>query len=525
MEVKPRVSPGTIALAIDVGTSNTCGYYYDGMGSGPQPLSFFNGSHILPSYVEYKADCINPIVGEVAKKDFCRHNRYVVANSKRLIGRRFRDENTQKFLTHCGVHVEECHGKPLYSIPELGVNVTPVDVVSEIIRAVSHVAEDLSGKRIDDLLITYPAHFDNNQRTATLNAAVKAGFDMKKVKMLNEPTAAAICYGLQNDTDNNCILVYDLGGGTFDVSILRPTKGGFEVETCDGDNALGGADFDQIIADWFENEYQRINHRPLDTLPSENIRSRYRRRLYAIAEEAKEQLLFRDEVDVDLSFMRVQTKDEQKGDVVFTRDTLNRLLEPLIEHTMEIVRRAMERIHVTKNDISHVVLVGGSSRLQLVVRKLEYEFGEEKLKRTVNPDECVAEGGCLALIYKYNIQERIAYSLGQLVKGGRILCVIPRWEALPAKFTATTKTSCNYMVRASTGVFQGKCEVYEQTEDIKDCIELESFTFDGFQCKREGEVEFDTTYYIQENGIVYVTIVEKKTGKVLLNNKMIQWQD
>jgi len=143
----------------------------------------------------------------------------------------------------------------------------------------------------------------------------------------------------------------------------------------------------------------------------------------------------------------------------------------------------------------------------------------------VSPDECVALGGCLALRRHVNVSERIAYSLGQLVNGGRVLWIVPRWQLLPARSTAVTCTTADYMVRANTGVFQGLSEESGRTDATENCIELQSFSFGGFQCKKEGEVEFETTYDIQQNGIVYVTIIEKKTRKVLVKDKMICWED
>ena len=540
MEVKPRVSPGTIALAIDVGTSNTCGYYYDGMGSGPQPLSFFNGSHILPSYVEYKADCINPIVGEVAKKDFCRHNRYVVANSKRLIGRRFRDENTQKFLTPCGVHVEECHGKPLYSIPELGVNVTPVDVVSEIIRAVSHVAEDLSGKRIDDLLITYPAHFDNNQRTATLNAAVKAGFDMKKVKMLNEPTAAAICYDLPSSEKRQHVLVYDLGGGTFDVSLIRIEKRIVTVLNTGGNNMLGGDDFTEVVAGIICQCYQELNGGkellPPNTESYKKLYVKRYRQLLKIAEDTKISLKTQKEVPVDLSMINGGSTN-----VTVTESLMESVLRSRIQETIDLMNQVLKEVDMEKTAIDRVLLVGGSSKLNLVKRMLCTEFGEDKVSDTLDPDQCVSKGAVLYYkkfgtqiqdeslktnqigsgpkIFKGDtLREIVNISLGTRVsKEHRMDIMIPKGTIVPKTFS---KTYCvtDYQTAVHDALFQGEAEF------TKDCEEIAPIIINGITPAPEGQIKLEYTFTVDYGGVVTLLVKELPTRRTLFGPKRIEYE-
>lgn len=522
MEVSPHSGSDSVSLSIDFGTSNTVAYYLKEHSTEPQPLVFGNGSHHLPSFVEYRKDGQPPIVGSVAKYDFGSSNRSVIARVKRVIGHYYNDREIQPFIDCFGAPVVESHGKACFSLSPSGRIITPVDVVSDILQSVIHTAEQVTGSRVGELLVTYPAHFNNNQRTAVLNAVVKAGILVQKVRMLNEPTAAAIAYCIQNQVENNRVLVYDLGGGTFDVSLLRFVDGEFHVETYDGNDALGGADIDQLLAEWLEKQYELASHRSLFSLPSVSAQRRTRRRLLAMAEAVKEELALRETVEADLSFLAPQGGDVS---VRVTRDTLATLVAPVVEETVRIVRRAMARVEVTVAEVGHVVLVGGSCRLLPIRERLAEEFGEGRLQQRVSPDECVALGGCLALRRHVNVSERITYSLGQLVNGGRVLWIVPRWQLLPARSTAVTCTTADYMVRANTGVFQGLSEESGRTDATENCIELQSFSFGGFQCKKEGEVEFETTYDIQQNGIVYVTIIEKKTRKVLVKDKMICWED
>ena len=522
MEAPPHSGSETVSLSIDFGTSNTVSYYLKAHSTEPQPLVFGNGSRQLPSFAEYKKDGQPPVVGSVAKYDFGSTSRSVIARMKRIVGHYFNDKEIQPFIDCFGVPVVECHGKACFSLLPSGRLITPVDVVSDVIQSVIQAVEHITGDRVGDLLVTYPAHFNNNQRTAILNAVVKAGIPVQKVRMLNEPTAAAIAYCMQNHVENNRVLVYDLGGGTFDVSLLRLVDGEFHVETYDGNDALGGADIDQLLAEWLETQYRLLSGRSLISLPSAAAQRRVRRRLLVMAEAVKEELSVRETVDVDLSFLAPQGGDLS---VLVTRETLATLVTPVVEETLRIVRRAMRRVGVSREDIGHVVLVGGSCRLLLVRERLAAEFGEQRLQQRVSPDECVALGGCLALTRHFNVSERIAYSLGQLVDEGRVLWIVPRWQLLPARSTAITCTTADYMVRANTAVYQGVSEESGRTDSTDHCIELQSFSFGGFQCKKEGEVEFETTYDIQQNGIVYVTIIEKKTRKVLVKDKMICWED
>lgn len=388
-------------------------------------------------------------------------------------------------------------------------------------------AKNRSGGEISDLCVTIPANFDENQRSATLRAAIDCGISEEHISILNEPTAAALCYGFENEAREEYILVYDLGGGTFDVSILKVSNGRYSVEMYDGDNNLGGADFDRLILDWISNRYKKINGVNLipDTIP-DNVKIKYRRRLLAVAEEAKIALSTVDATDIAVSnIIRVSGEEaDDESDFRMTLEDMNKLLNSDINRTIDTVKRALSKAHLTKNDIDHVVLVGGSSRLRLVQTKIREFFGEGKITEATNCDECVAKGACLSLVNHYDVGEIIAYSLGQLLIGDKIQCIIPANTKLPAKDSVFNYTTSDNQDSVTTAIYQGKQEKTGDETDARRCVQLMPFTYRGFRRLPAGEVEFKTTFSIEKSGIVYVTVMETATGRTLLSNEKMEWK-
>lgn len=517
-----------LRVGIDLGTTNSCCYYeYRGKA---ECLDYSDGRRILPSYVEYRDDG-SIVVGSVAKRNIKNQNPHVIHNTKRLIGKEFNCPEVQAMIHSCGLPVENICGKPVFNLQD-GKTITPGMVASSIVKYLLDRVEDRCGMKATDVCVTIPAHFDNNQRTATLQAIINAGIPEDSIQITNEPTAAAICYGLDNNADNTRILVYDLGGGTFDVSILSIRDGEFQIDTYEGDPNLGGADFDEVLLKWIEEKYKdRYNDDIIPEKLPEHIKLRHRRRLLEAAEKCKESL----SSSIEENYFEAQftpkykpstADDEDEYRELVTLSDLNTLLEDYINRTLNTVKKAMSNLNLTERDIDHVVLVGGSSRLKLVHQKLEEMFGSQKLKESVNPDECVAKGACLYLMNNSIIKERIAYALGKTLIHDDVMCVIPRLSELPATYSVLTYTSRDYQKEVESTI----CETQQEENGNvipfgPTCVKLAPYNFTGFRPAKAGEVKFRTTFTIKTSGIVYVTVVETKTKKVLLQDERIQYKE
>ena len=518
-------APRKIKLGIDLGTTNSCAYFC--RGGAVECLDIDNGKHLIPSFVEFKAGR-DPVVGYAAKRRVGSNKASVVFNAKRLIGRGFSSEEVQQNLENCGCPVENRGGSPAFYLESVDSYVTPVDVATEVLKKIISEAEKRAECEVSELCVTIPANFDENQRSATLRAAINCGISEEHIIILNEPTAAALCYGFENEAKDEYILVYDLGGGTFDVSILKVSNGRYSVEMYEGNNNLGGADFDRIILDWISKRYRKLNGVDLipDKLPDEE-KIKYRRRLLGIAEEAKIALSATDETEISVSNIINVAADEgedENCDIKLTLDEMNRLIDSDIDRTMDTVKSALSKAHLTKHDIDHVVLVGGSSRLKLVQKKIMDFFGERKFTQAINCDECVAKGACLSLVNHYDVGEIIAYSLGQLLIGDKIQCIIPANSKLPTKESVFNYTTADNQDSVTTAIYQGKQENNGDEVDARKCVQLMPFTYRGFRRLPAGEVEFKTTFSIEKSGIVYVTVMETATGRILIRNEKMEWK-
>ena len=482
-------------LGIDLGTTNTCTAIMTSRTPDPKVISYPDGSRLLKSCVKYS----KPFdVGSAAFKHLTYGLPGVVKNSKRIIGRYYKDEIVQRCIkeNQCGVEIKEVNGKPIFLIDDTTL-ISPSDVSSEIIKRVVVKAEEYVKKAYGDemkytkIAVTFPAHFDNNQRTATLLAVEKAGICKEKLTMLNEPSAAAFYYCKSNKIDKQTILVYDLGGGTFDVSIVRVEGNDYKVLKYAGNPFLGGADIDTLFAKVIEKKYEESYHEPLINTKDEKIRRRYYLRLNAIAEQAKIQLSNFETFDVDLSVFGVQNKndsdsgsdsedDDEEIYVDVTREDLDNCIKELVNQTIETVEKCIQDCKMTVSDIDRVVMIGGSSRLLMVRDRLRKLFGDEKLSGAVNPDEAVACGACLSLIERLQLTDRIVYSLGQKLKGGIVRCLIPRQTAI--KFTSEEAESIpasDYTKYLNCAVYQGNAEEMGDIENISDCVLIGEFILEG----------------------------------------------
>ena len=505
----------TLDVGIDLGTTNSRAYYYQ---DGEYKVMEFDGLRFFPSFVCFNRDRI--LCGRGAKVNFGITNYDVVRNVKRLIGRYYNSNEVQQAIDYCGVPVVNRNNKPYLKVTRNGQvrEYTPSEISAEILKAMFSRIRETTNCDIGRVLVTIPANFDANQRTATLEAIMDAGIEESQITLRNEPTAAAICYGLDREAIGQNVLVYDLGGGTFDVSILHIERGKIDVIVHDGDNFLGGSNFDEIILDWLLSEYRdNYGEDLIDELPA-RVRRKTMNTLLSICEEAKEQL---SSVKSHTLSLPIFLNNDATFDL--TLDTLNHLLDEKIEDTMTIVKRALRNAHLTKDNISHVVLVGGSSHLNIVHKKLEDYFGRDKIMNTVSPEECVAKGACMALQHDEVISDRTVFSLGTSLVNDMVECIIPAMIHIPVEKTVRVQTASDNQEVVVSEVYQSKCEVVGELEPQSHAISLGKYSYTGFRKARAGEVHFDTTFRYERDNIVYITVKEVETGKYLLRNHRFEW--
>ena len=519
-----QYEPGTIVVGIDLGTTNTVCFVYD--GSGYEVIKFGNLT-VLPSYVQYKKNG-TVVCGEVAKGNYGKRQFWVISNSKRIIGRPYSKEQIKNLSQNCGVPIVDDHGIPKFHLDNIKRDVSATDVASEIIRTViDAVREKYPGKRIAKVTVTTPAYFDNNQKTATIQAVMSAGFSRDQVDTLNEPTAASICYGLDNDVKKKTILVYDFGGGTFDVSILEIVNGEFIVKTTGGDNALGGVDVDkkfmELILDKYREKYGRDF---IDPSMDEGMKARYIRMLQRVAEEHKIELASADNTDINVSVfdhvVAVQLQngemDDSESTITITIDDMNRKIKPLVDKTITIMNDVMREKGMTPSDIDHVVLVGGSSNLRLVATTLNSVFGSAKLKQSVNPSECVAKGGCMSIVRPIKLEEITSYSLGSSIVGNRVVWVLPKHAKLPAEYSETFSNATDNITSFSGILIQGQCMNAGTSEPITDSMtKLEPYSYSGVTPMPRGQAKVRETYYMNEQDLLLIDAEDVISGRMLMN--------
>lgn len=519
-------------LGIDLGTTNSCAFYITKSKPSPQKVIFEDGSYLLPSCVWYRADG-TVVVGSNAKRQVGKKNRFAVVNSKRLIGKRVPKSSEEELSYNFGCSVETIHEKPVFIVSSKSQTRAPSDIAAEIIRTIKKRAETITEKKIKKVMVTFPAHFDNNQRTATLLALKKAGFEHQQIRMMNEPTAASFSYPSNSKKRIQNILVYDLGGGTFDVSVLQIEEGRYRVLSYAGDNNLGGADFDLKISEDFEKLFLEKNHASLyaEVEDDESV-DLLRRRCTQEAENAKKDLSTSLSVEVDLNFINVNggdddddDDDEDKYTISYTRERMNSILSDSISRTMITVDEALRKAGLQSHQIDRVLLVGGSSRLRLVREKIINKFGQDLISEEVNCDESVAEGACRALFNNTQSFERIAYSLGQHVfyREEMVECIIPKGTPIPVRCSLQSQTSDPYTTILYSGISQGNAEKQGEFEPILKSIVLDRYTLEGLTPLPV--LTIITTFYIDEAGLVHITEREKETNKVIVNDRVILWEE
>ncbi len=486
-------------LGIDLGTTNSCMAILE--GGQPKVIENKEGNRTTPSMVA-TAKSGELIVGLGAKRQAVTNPENTIFSVKRLIGRRWEDEEVQKDVKLMPYEIK--HDGDRVTVKMGDKDYTPQEISAKILQKLKADAEEKLGEKITEAVITVPAYFDDSQRQATKDAGKIAGLDVKRI--INEPTAAALAYGFDKKKDEK-IVVYDLGGGTFDVSVLEVGSDTVEVRATHGDTHLGGDDFDQVLINWILDEYKK--QEGLD-LSQDNLALQ---RLKSAAEKAKIELSSAMETEINEPFIANDPSAGPKHLVMkVTRAKLEELCADLVKRTFEPVKEALKDSGISKDEIQEVILVGGQTRMPLIQEKVEEYFGK-KPSSTVNPDEVVAMGAAVqAGVLQGDVKDVllldvIPLSLGIETLGGVATKLIERNTTIPTQKQQIFSTAADNQTSVEVHVSQGEREL---TADNKS---LGRFILSGIPPAPRGVPQIEVTFDVDANGILNVTAKDKATGK------------
>src|SRR6266581_4218745 len=486
-------------IGIDLGTTNSCVAVVD--VTTPQVIPNREGSRTTPSVVGFTEDG-DRLVGQIAKRQGITNPFNTVFAIKRLIGRKYETEEVGKAKQVLPYQMMAASNGDI-KVRIRDREYSPEEISAFVLMEIKAFAEDFLGEPITEAIITVPAYFNDSQRQATRDAGKIAGLEV--LRIINEPTAAALAYGMDNK-ENQLIAVYDLGGGTFDISILKLEDGLFEVLSTSGDTYLGGEDFDKRVMDWLIETFQR------DTGLDLRDDRMALQRLKEAAERAKCELSMADEARVTLPFISADASGPKHLNSVLTRRELERIVDDLIQKTIGPVNDALKAAGVTAAQIDEVVLVGGQTRMPRVVEAVQQAFGKEP-NRNINPDEVVAVGAAVqAGILRGDIKDMILLdvtplSLGVETHGGVFTKVIERNSTIPTKNSLIFTTVADHQSKVTVHVLQG------EREFARDNKSLGKFDLVGIPSAPRGVPQIEVTFAIDSNGIVSVTARDQATGQ------------
>lgn len=474
-------------IGIDLGTTNSVIAYYNEKSDSVEIIPNHIGDRLTPSCVSFD-EGIGILVGKPAME-----SELVISHVKRLIG--LKGIQCQDMINYLEYPVDiDKDGNPLISI--LNKKYKPEEISAEVLYYLKRCAEDYLGDKIQDVVITVPAYFSDTQRRATKDAATIAGLNC--IRLVAEPTAACLCYGLHKQ-ESEKILVYDSGGGTLDVSLLNVSDGIFEVISTDGNTQLGGADIDHIIMDFLNDEYLKQTGKIIKTTQ-------------AIAENIKKNLSSSTQTVVRLPDFKY----------IFTRELFEKLIENFLVSSLEPVENVLKMSGINSNDISQVVLVGGTTRIPILQRKLKELFGSDTiLNKSVNPDEAVAIGAAIQASILKQVGSKCRdlllldvcpLSLGIETSGGVMNVIIKRNSTLPIEANKMFSNVDDYQDTVDIKIYQG------ERGFTKDCILLGTFTLSGLPKKPRGFHKIKVSFNLNCDGLLEVSAVDKNTG---MENKII----
>ncbi len=484
-------------IGIDLGTTNSVVAVVE--GGDPTVIANQEGSRLTPSVVAYTKEG-ETLVGQVAKRQAITNPENTVSSIKRFMGRRY-DEVLQEIKLVPYKVIKAQNGDARVEIR--GKVYSPPEISALVLRKLKEAAEAYLGEKVRQAVITVPAYFNDSQRQATKDAGAIAGLEV--LRIVNEPTAAALAYGLDKKKDET-VAVYDLGGGTFDISILEIGEGVVEVKATNGDTHLGGDDFDQRVIDWIAEEFKKENGIDLrkDRMALQ--------RLKEAAEKAKCELSTTVQTEINLPFITADATGPKHLVVTLTRAKLESLVADLIERSLTPCRECMRQAGVTPGDIDEVILVGGQTRMPKVQEEVKKLFGKEPNK-TVNPDEVVAVGAAVqAAVLTGEVKDMLLLdvtplSLGIETLGGVMTRLIDANTTIPTKKTEVFTTAADNQPSVEVHVLQGERPM------ARDNRTLGRFHLDGIPPAPRGVPQIEVTFDIDANGILNVSARDKATGK------------
>jgi len=488
-----------VVIGIDLGTTNSCVAVME--GKNPRVIENAEGSRTTPSVVAFTKDG-ERIVGMPAKRQAVTNAQNTLFATKRLIGRRFDDPEVQKDMKTVSYKIVKSSNGDAW-VEANGKMYSPSQIGAFVLTKMKETAESFLGHSIKNAVVTVPAYFNDSQRQATKDAGQIAGLNVLRV--INEPTAAALAYGMDK-VEDKLIAVYDLGGGTFDVSILEIQKGVFEVKSTNGDTFLGGEDFDNVLVNYLANEFKR--DQGLDV--TKDIMAM--QRLKEAAEKAKIELSSALQTDINLPYLTMDASGPKHMNLKLTRTKFETLVADLIKRTVEPCKKAMKDADVKSSDIGEVILVGGMSRMPKVQETVQSVFGRAPSK-SVNPDEAVAVGAAIqGGVLSGNVTEVLLLdvtplSLGIETLGGVMTKLINRNTTIPTKKSQVFSTAADGQTQVEIKVYQGEREMAAANK----C--LGQFSLVGIPPAPRGVPQIEVTFDIDANGIVNVSARDKGTGK------------
>ena len=485
-------------IGIDLGTTNSCVAVMD--GAEPRVIENAEGARTTPSMIAF-ADG-ERLVGQPAKRQAVTNPENTLFAIKRLIGRRFKDKSTKDFADLVPFELIGAKNGDAW-VKVQGEEYSPSQISSFVLRKLKEDAEAFLGETVTQAVITVPAYFNDAQRQATKDAGKIAGLEV--LRIINEPTAAALAYGLDRK-ESGLVAVYDLGGGTFDVSILEVGDGVFEVKSTNGDTFLGGEDFDHAIIEYLADEFKSSDGIDLrgDKLALQ--------RLKEAAEKAKIELSSSVQTDVNLPFITADSTGPKHLNIKLSRAKLEQLVEDLVARTMKPCQAALKDAGVKASDIDEVILVGGMTRMPKIIEKVKEFFGTDP-HRGVNPDEVVASGAAIqAGVLTGDVKDVLLLdvtplSLGIETLGGVFTRLIDRNTTIPTKKSQVFSTADDNQSAVTISVYQGEREM------AADNKHLGQFNLEGISPAPRGVPQIEVTFDIDANGIVKVSAKDKATGK------------